>query len=183
MRAMRGISAMLIATTTFWTLEPNSDIRAIARRMPGIAMMPSINRMMRLSTRRKNPASRPNRSPTVVVTAATRMPTVSEIRVPLSVRDSVDAPELIGAKGILQAWRAQTLHWIEPCRIRQQQRRQQRNDDEQQQHGAADQDNRMFREERREPANGTWAIARGGGRIDHGARHRHQYRTRGSNST
>ena len=92
MRAMRGISAMLIATTTFWMLEPNNDIKAIASRMPGIAMMPSINRMMTLSIRRKNPASRPNRRPTAVVTTATRMPTVSEIRVPFSVRDSVERP-------------------------------------------------------------------------------------------
>ena len=85
---MRGISGMLIATMTVRRCEPNNDIRAMARRMPGIAMMPSINRMMTLSSASRKPASRPNKRPITVVTSATDMPTVSEIRVPFTVRDS-----------------------------------------------------------------------------------------------
>ena len=52
-------------------------------------MMPSINRMMTLSSLAQEPCQQAEQKPIVVVTTATRTPTVSEIRVPFSVRDSV----------------------------------------------------------------------------------------------
>ena len=51
-RTTRGISGTEIAMMTFWTLDPNRAINAIARRMLGIAMSPSMTRITIASNRR-----------------------------------------------------------------------------------------------------------------------------------
>ena len=55
---------------------------AIARRIEGIAISPSISRIRIASAVRRYPATRPMASPTVVATSATLNPMTSEIRPP-----------------------------------------------------------------------------------------------------
>jgi hypothetical protein len=51
-RTTRGTSGIEIATTTVTRLAPASAIMAIANKMPGIAISPSITRITTASTRR-----------------------------------------------------------------------------------------------------------------------------------
>ena len=81
-RTTRGISGTVIAMMTLPTPAPVSEMRAIARSTPGIAITPSITRITTVSTQRTYPARSPIVSPPTTLIAATARPTVSEIRVP-----------------------------------------------------------------------------------------------------
>ena len=71
-----------MAMMTVSTLERNSDTMAIASRMAGIAISPSMMRMMTASSSRKKPASRPMNRPQTTLITATATPTRSETRAP-----------------------------------------------------------------------------------------------------
>ena len=71
-----------MAMITVHTLERNSDTMAIASRMAGMAINPSIIRMMMASRMRKKPATRPMNRPQATLISATVMPTKSETRAP-----------------------------------------------------------------------------------------------------
>ena len=64
------------------TLPLNSEMSAMASRIAGIAISPSISRMTTTSTGRKKPASRPMTRPIETATIATLRPTASETRAP-----------------------------------------------------------------------------------------------------
>ena len=81
-RLTRGTSAMVIARMTFWMLARVSAISAIASRIGGIAISPSMTRMTMASTVRLKPATRPMTRPTAVLRIATLKPTISETRAP-----------------------------------------------------------------------------------------------------
>ena len=73
---------MVIAIITVATLAPDSDTTAIASRMLGIAIRPSITRIMMASTQRKKPETRPITSPIAIEMTAAPTPTSNEIRPP-----------------------------------------------------------------------------------------------------
>ena len=79
---MRGTSGIVIAMITFLTLDWMSEISAIASRIAGIAIRPSMIRMTTASSRRTKPVTRPIARPRTVASAATLKPTRSEIRLP-----------------------------------------------------------------------------------------------------
>ena len=91
-RTTRGISGSAMAITTVAMLAWISVIRATASRMPGIAIMPSMKRMMILSARRLKPAIVPMRMPVNAENSATETPTSSETRAPYSVRERISRP-------------------------------------------------------------------------------------------
>ena len=82
MRTTRGISGTEMAISTVASVAPDRATRAIASRMPGIAIMPSITRMMMASARRKYPAAMPMIRPSVTLMSTTPAPTTSETRAP-----------------------------------------------------------------------------------------------------
>ena len=63
-----------MAATTMLTLALESDTKAMASRIAGIAMSPSIRRITTLSTVRLKPASRPMRRPMVDGDGGNRQP-------------------------------------------------------------------------------------------------------------
>ena len=67
---------------TVTKLAPMIATSATARMIAGIAMMPSISRMMIPSSARKYPLTSPMRSPTTSAITATAIPIMSEARVP-----------------------------------------------------------------------------------------------------
>ena len=67
---------------TVHTPERNSDTMAIASRMAGIAIRPSMIRMIMASRTRKKPASKPMNRPQATLISATVTPTKSETRAP-----------------------------------------------------------------------------------------------------
>ncbi|KAG0731020.1 hypothetical protein G6F23_015720 [Rhizopus arrhizus] len=73
---------MVMATSTVVMLAPVTETRAIASRMPGIAMMASIVRMMNPSSVRNQPAITPMTSPMATLTTAAPRPAISEMRAP-----------------------------------------------------------------------------------------------------
>lgn len=73
---------MVMATSTVIRLAPVTDTRAIANRMPGIAMMASMVRMMMPSSERNQPAMTPTTSPMVTLMTAAPSPAISETRAP-----------------------------------------------------------------------------------------------------
>ena len=81
-RVTRGISGIAIATMTVRRLAFHIATSAIASRIAGIAITPSITRISGPSSRRRYPALRPSRMPKVSATSAEEMPTRSETRVP-----------------------------------------------------------------------------------------------------
>ena len=81
-RTTRGISGITIARMTVIRLAPDRDTSAIASRMAGIAISPSITRMMIASASRKYPTRRPITNPIATLATATLMPTISETRAP-----------------------------------------------------------------------------------------------------
>ena len=81
-RTTPGICGTVMAMITVSTLERNSDTMAIASRMAGIAINPSMMRMMTASRMRKKPASRPMNRPQATLISATETPTSSETRAP-----------------------------------------------------------------------------------------------------
>ena len=78
---------MLIATMTFCTDARVNAISAIAKRIGGIDISPSITRMMMVSNLRTKPETRPMIVPTVEAIAATEKPTSKEIRAPYITRE------------------------------------------------------------------------------------------------
>ncbi len=71
-----------MAMMTFCTEARVSAISAIASRIGGIDISPSMIRMMTESRMRTNPETRPMKVPTAEATAATEKPTSSEMRAP-----------------------------------------------------------------------------------------------------
>ena len=86
-RETRGISAMVMAVITLPTLPRVSAMSAIARRMGGMDISPSITRMITLSAQRTKPDTRPMAVPAMVARIATPKPTSSETRAPNKVRE------------------------------------------------------------------------------------------------
>ena len=72
----------MIATSTVMRLAPDSDTTAIASRMLGIAIRPSITRIITASTHLKKPETRPITNPMAIVIMAAPMPISSEMRPP-----------------------------------------------------------------------------------------------------
>ena len=91
-RATRGISGMVMATITVVRLACVTAISAIASRMPGMAIRPSITRMMGPSVQRTKPAVRPSSTPATVASTATEIPTISETRPPQTARLNTSRP-------------------------------------------------------------------------------------------
>src|SRR5215471_13171841 len=75
-------------------LGPMADISAIASKIPGNAIMPSITRITGVSRRRKYPAVSPTHVPLSVVRSATRKPISNERREPHTVRLNTSRPKL-----------------------------------------------------------------------------------------
>ncbi len=73
---------MVIATSTVQMLAPDSDTTAIASRMLGIAMRPSMTRIRTASTSLKKPETRPIARPMTIDRIAEPMPIRSEMRPP-----------------------------------------------------------------------------------------------------
>ena len=73
---------MVMATSTVVRLAPETDTSAIASRMPGIAMMASMVRMIRPSSERNQPAMTPITRPIATLTTAAPRPAISETRAP-----------------------------------------------------------------------------------------------------
>ncbi len=73
---------MVMATRTVIRLAPDSETTAMASRMLGIAINPSITRIITASTHLKNPEMRPITSPMPMLTTAAPSPIRSEIRPP-----------------------------------------------------------------------------------------------------
>ena len=93
-RTTRGISGMVIAMMTTRRLARDSETIAMASRMAGIAISPSMIRMTMASAVRKKPASRPIVSPTRIEKVATERPTSSETRAPYTSRAKTSRPRL-----------------------------------------------------------------------------------------
>ncbi len=73
---------MVMARMTLPTEPRVSAISAMASRMEGIDMMPSITRMMMASALRMKPATRPMARPSTEARMATEKPTTSDTRAP-----------------------------------------------------------------------------------------------------
>ena len=73
---------MLMAMMTFCTEARVSAISAIASRIGGIDISPSITRMTMASSTRMKPETRPMKVPMTEAIAATAKPTISETREP-----------------------------------------------------------------------------------------------------
>ncbi|OIQ66390.1 hypothetical protein GALL_520400 [mine drainage metagenome] len=93
-RDTRGNSAMLIATITFWTDALVSAIRAIASRIGGMDIKPSMTRMIRASIWRTNPDTRPIAVPMTDAQKATENPTSNDTREPKSTREYTSLPNI-----------------------------------------------------------------------------------------
>ena len=78
---------MVIAVMTLPTLPRVSAISAMARRMGGIDISPSMIRMTKPSAQRRKPATRPIAKPATEARKATEKPTRSDTRVPKSTRE------------------------------------------------------------------------------------------------
>ena len=73
---------MVIATNTVVRLAPDSETTAIASKMFGIAIRPSMTRITMASTHLKKPETRPITSPTPTLNTAAPRPISSEMRPP-----------------------------------------------------------------------------------------------------
>jgi hypothetical protein len=71
-----------MATRTVIRLAPDSETTAMASRMLGIAIKPSMTRIMTASIHLKKPETRPITSPMAMLTTAAPSPINSEIRPP-----------------------------------------------------------------------------------------------------
>ena len=89
---MRGISGTVMATMTVTRLARVTAISAMASRMPGMAIRPSITRITGPSARRTKPATRPSSTPASVASTATAMPTIIETRPPQTARLKTSRP-------------------------------------------------------------------------------------------
>ena len=72
---------------TFCTDARVSAISAMASRIGGIDIRPSMTRMMMASSQRVKPATRPMNVPMIEATAATEKPTISDTREPYITRE------------------------------------------------------------------------------------------------
>ena len=73
---------MVMATSTVVRLAPDTDTSAMASKMPGIAMMASMVRMISPSSERNQPAITPTTNPMATLTTAAPRPAMSETRAP-----------------------------------------------------------------------------------------------------
>ena len=73
---------MVMATRTVIRLAPDSETTAIASRILGIAISPSMIRMITASSHLKKPENRPITSPTPMLNTAAPRPISSEMRPP-----------------------------------------------------------------------------------------------------
>ena len=71
-----------MATMTLPTLPRVSAIRAMASRIGGMDISPSMIRMISPSAQRTKPETRPIGEPTTLASVATAKPTISETRAP-----------------------------------------------------------------------------------------------------
>src|SRR6185295_9846275 len=85
-RTTRGISGMTIATITATIPAVHNDTSAIASRIAGIAISPSISRITGPSSQRTYPAKSPMAKPRATLIVATAAPTSNDTRAPYSVR-------------------------------------------------------------------------------------------------
>ena len=76
-----------MAVTTLPTLPRVSAISAMASRIGGMDMRPSITRIMTLSAQRTKPDTRPITMPITDASNATEKPTISDTRAPYSTRE------------------------------------------------------------------------------------------------
>ena len=77
----------MIAVITFPTLPRVNAISAIASRIGGIDISPSITRMISPSAQRTNPDTSPIAIPTALARNATANPTSSDTRAPKNTRE------------------------------------------------------------------------------------------------
>jgi hypothetical protein len=84
--AVRGMYTMDSATITFHTPGPRAAMRAMARRMAGKAIMPSMSRITSVSSRRLKPATSPTTTPPREVRSMVVTPTRRETRLPWMTR-------------------------------------------------------------------------------------------------
>ena len=73
---------MVMATRTVVRLAPDSETTAMASRMLGIAISPSMTRIMTASIHLKKPETSPITSPMPMLTTAAPRPISSDIRPP-----------------------------------------------------------------------------------------------------
>ena len=81
-RVTRGTSATVIAKMTFSRLARVNAINAIAIRIAGIDISPSMIRMTIASVQRLKPVTRPIARPIPLASSATLIPTISDTRAP-----------------------------------------------------------------------------------------------------
>ena len=93
-RTTRGSSGTVMAMITVKILAPFSEIRAIASSRPGIAIRPSMKRMMTASTFLLKPAMIPITKPKKVLITATETPTTREICPPATTRAKMSRPNM-----------------------------------------------------------------------------------------
>jgi hypothetical protein len=104
-RTTRGISGTVMATITVVRLARVTAISAMASRMPGMAMRPSITRMIGPSAQRTKPDTRPSTTPKKVASTATAAPTIIDTRPPHTARlntsrPSASVPNQCSAEGV-----------------------------------------------------------------------------------
>ena len=85
---------MAIAVTTLPTLPRVNAISAMASRMGGIDINPSITRITTVSSTRMKPDINPMVMPTADAMAATENPTMSDTRAPYSTREYRSRPSM-----------------------------------------------------------------------------------------
>ena len=73
---------MAIATTTVVIVAPKAATKAMASKIAGIAIRPSITRIKMASSVRKYPANMPNPPPSTKDNTAVQEPTNNDTRVP-----------------------------------------------------------------------------------------------------
>ena len=78
---------MLMATITLPTEPRVNAISAMASRIGGMDISPSITRMMTVSNPRTKPETSPMKAPTAEAMTATEKPTINETRAPNSTRE------------------------------------------------------------------------------------------------
>ena len=144
---------MVIARMTLPTLPRVSAISAIASRIGGIDISPSMKRITMPSAQRTKPETRPMASPTAEAKIATDKPTVSETRAPIEHARIDVAAEHVGAEPESRRRRAGALGGRERGRIdRAEIGREDRDQDQDQQQRAADRDGGMAAQEADEAA-------------------------------
>ena len=100
---------MVMAMMTFCTEARVSAISAIASRIGGIDISPSITRMMTASSQRTKPEIRPMNVPMTEASSATEKPTISDTREPVDHPRIDVAAQHVGAEPIVARRRARAL--------------------------------------------------------------------------